>query len=64
MGDAGGEGCLAQPRRAVQEDVAQRLAPFRRRIDGDAQPLVDVPLPDHVAHVLRAKIAIFVVWWR
>ncbi len=60
-GDAGGEGRLAQARRAVQEDMAQRFAALRGGIDGDAQPLVDLALADHVAHPLRAKIAIFVV---
>ena len=58
--DAGGEGRLAQARRAVEKDMSQRLAPLGGRIDGDAQPLVDFALPDHVAHALRAKIAIFV----
>ena len=29
-------------------------------IDGDFQPGVDLALADHVAHPLRAKIAIFV----
>ena len=60
-GDAGGEGRLAQSRRAVEEDMAQRLAALRGGIDGDVQPLVDLALADHVAHPLRAKIAIFVV---
>ena len=59
--DAGGEGRFAQARRAVQEDMAQRFAALRGGIDGDAQPLVDLALADHVAHPLRAQIAIFVV---
>ena len=41
--------------------MAQRLAAFRGGVHGDAQPLVDLALADHVAHPLRAKIAIFVV---
>ena len=41
--------------------MAQRLAALGGGIDGDAQPLVDVALADHVAHPLRAKIAVFVV---
>ena len=40
--------------------MAQRLAALRGGIDGDAQPLVDLALADHVAHPLRAKIAVFV----
>ena len=40
--------------------MPQRLAPLGRRIDGNSQPLVDLALPDHVAHALRAKIAVFV----
>ena len=47
-GDAGGEGRLAQARRAVQEDMAQRFAALRGGIDGDAQPLMDLALADHV----------------
>ena len=34
---------------------------FDGRIHGDFQPRVDLPLPDHVAHPLRAEIAVFVV---
>ena len=51
--DAGGEGRLAQPWRAVEEDMAQRLAPLAGRIDGDLQPGKDLALADHVPHPLR-----------
>jgi hypothetical protein len=60
-GDAVGKGSLAQSRRAVEEDVPQRLPPLAGRIDDDVQPLDDLPLADHVAHPLRAQLAILVV---
>ena len=37
-GDAGGERGLAQARRAVEQDVPQRVAPLAGRIDRDLQP--------------------------
>ena len=40
--------------------MAQRFAALRGGIDGDAEPLVDLALADHVTHPLRAQIAIFV----
>ena len=60
-GYAHGEGRLAQPRRAVEEDVSQRLPPFRGGIDGDLQPGIHFPLPDHVLHPLRAQVALLVL---
>ena len=42
----GRERGLAQPRRAVEEDVRQRLAPLPRRRQRDRQPLGDAPLAD------------------
>ena len=63
-GDAHGEGRLAQARRTVEEDVPQRFAPFRGRIDRDFQPRVHFPLPDHVLHPLRAQVAVLVLEFR
>ena len=60
-GNAHGEGGLSETGRTVEEDVPQRLAPFRRRIDRDFQPRVHFPLADHVLHVLRAQVAVLVV---
>ena len=58
--NAGGEGRFTQARRPVQEDMAQGFATLHGGVDSNAQPLVNVALPDHIAHALRAKIAIFV----
>ena len=54
-GNAGGERRLAQARRAVEQDVPQRIAPLAGGVDGDLQPGIDLALPDHVAHPLRAQ---------
>jgi hypothetical protein len=40
--------------------MPQRLTSLGGSIDRDAKPLVDFELPDHVAHALRAKVAVFV----
>ena len=34
---------------------------FDGRIDGDFQPRVHFPLPDHVLHLLRTQVAVLVV---
>ena len=59
-GNAGGKGGFAQPRRTVEEDVPQRVAPFAGRIDRDLQPREDLALADHVLHLLRAQQAVVV----
>ena len=57
--DASGECRLAEPRRTVEQDVAERVATLPRRIDGDLEPLVDGPLAHHVSHALRPQRAVF-----
>ena len=60
-GNAHRKGGFSQARRPVEQDVAQRLAPFRGRIHRDFQPRVHFPLAHHVLHPLRAQIAVLVV---
>ena len=61
MGNAHGERRLAQARRPVEEDVPERFLPFRGRIDGNLQPGIHLPLPDHIPHSLGTQIAVFVL---
>ena len=58
--NADGESGLAQARRTVEKDVPQRLAAFRGGIDGDFDPRVHFPLPDHLPHPLGTQCAVFV----
>jgi hypothetical protein len=57
--DAGGERRLAEAGGAVEEDVAERLAPLAGRVDRDREPLVDGLLADHLLHPLRPQGAVF-----
>jgi hypothetical protein len=50
-----GQGGLAQPRRAVEQDVVERLAPAARRIDGDAQVVLQLLLADELGQAARAE---------
>ena len=58
-----GERGLAEPRRAVEENVAERLLEFLRRVDRDRQPPGDCLLADHLAQELRPqrRIALAIV---
>ena len=51
-GNASGERRLAQPRWAVEQDVAQRFLPNLRGFDRDHQPIVDLPLTNHILQPL------------
>ena len=53
--DACGEGRLAEARRTIEQDVAQRLFALAGRVDGDRQPFGNFALADHLAHVLRPQ---------
>ena len=53
--NAVGKRRLAQARRAVEQDVPQRLAPLAGRIDHDVQPLDHVALADHLVDPLGAE---------
>ena len=46
VGQHGGEGRLAEPRRAIEEDVPERLLQRLRSPDRDRQSFRDLPLPD------------------
>ncbi len=59
-GNAHGKRRFTQAGRAVEKDVAQGFAAFGSSIHRNFKPGVDVPLPDHVAHPLRAQIAVVV----
>ena len=54
-GDARGEGRLAEPRRAVEQHVPERLPAVGGRLDGDLDPLADVALADDVADPLGTQ---------
>ena len=58
LGNAGGKRRLAEARRPVEQNVAQRFAPFPRGIDGDREPFKHRPLADHLAEPLRPQRAI------
>ncbi len=53
-----GQGSLAQARRAVENDVVQGFTPPLRRLDGDAQVLLDAVLADEVLEAVRAQAEI------
>ena len=46
---------VVEARRAVEEDVAEDVAPLAGRVDGDHQPLVDLALADHLVEALGAE---------
>ena len=54
-GQDAGQRRLAEPRRTVEQDVVERLAPALRGIDEDAQILARRLLPDELVEALRAK---------
>ncbi len=58
--NAGGKGGFAQTRRAIEQDMPQRVSALAGRVDRDFQPRIHVALSDHVPHVLRTQIAIVV----
>lgn len=58
VGDDVGQRSLAQPRRAVQEHVVERIAPHERRLDEDAQILDDLVLPREVFKLLGADFVL------
>ena len=47
---------LAQPRRAGEEDVVERLAALARRLDVDLQVLDDLGLPDELVEASRPEL--------
>ena len=51
-GDACGERGLAQPGWPVEQKVAERFATLAGRVHRNRQPLVNLPLTDHVVHAL------------
>ena len=55
VGDDAGEGGLAQARRAVEQDVVQRLRAHFRRLDEDLQVPLGLLLPDVLPEGLRAQ---------
>ena len=59
--NAGGERRFAQPRRTIEQNVAQRFAPLAGGIERDFQPFRHFALADHVAHPLRPQQAIVLV---
>ena len=60
-GDDVGERGLAQPGRAGEQDVVERLAAALRRLDEDRELLGDLLLVDEVGEGLRAQRAVEVV---
>ena len=44
--DDRGQGCLAEPRRAIEQDVIERLAPSSRSLNGNIEIVFDALLPD------------------
>ena len=48
MGDDVAQSGLAQARRSVDDDVVQGLVTDRRSLDGDAQIVLDLGLPDKI----------------
>ncbi len=53
-----GEGRLAEPRRAEQQHVVERLAPPAGGVDEDAELLAGLGLPDEVGEPHRAQAAV------
>ncbi len=49
------QGGFAQPRRAVEQHVVERLAALAGRGDQDGEVLLDLLLPDQVGQFLRAQ---------
>jgi len=56
VGDDVGQRRLAQPRRAVEQHVVERLAARARRLDGDLEVVLDLVLPDELAQPLRTQL--------
>ncbi len=52
--DNGRERCLAEPRRAREDHMVKALAAILRRLDQNAQALLDMPLPAIVVEALRS----------
>ena len=50
-----GERGLAEPGRAREQDVVERLAPLPRRLDEHPQVLAELGLPDELVEPLRAQ---------
>ena len=53
-----GEGRLAQPRRPIEEDMGQGLAPLLRRGQADGQPFGHGALADHFGEPLGAEFLV------
>ena len=58
--DTGRKRSLSESRRAVKKNVAERLGALCGGIYRDFNPLIHLPLPDHVGHMLRAQVAVIV----
>ena len=56
VGNDGGQGSLAQPRRTVKQDVIQRLASRPRRLNRDGQVFFDFGLTDELRQPLRPQL--------
>ena len=61
LADDVGEARLAEPRRADEQDVVERLAAALRRLEGDRELLLDALLPDEVVQAARAERALELV---
>ncbi len=55
LGDEVGQARLAEPRRAVEEDVVELFAPLLRRLDEDLEVGLDRLLADELGEALRAE---------
>ena len=55
VGDDRGQRGLAQPGRAVDQHVVQRVAARARRLDGDSEVLLDLPLARKLGQQTRAQ---------